>query len=140
MDRVLFGILVHDLGKCIEYDCTTPAFTSTPIGMLTNHIVLGCAWVYEQANKWKATPAGQTCDAETFKMGRAELIHVVAAHHGTKEWGSPHEPSTLEAVIVHQLDLIDSRVMHAIDLIENKPGTVAGFTEKSYIAGTCFKR
>jgi len=140
MDKVLFGILVHDLGKIIEYDYKTPAFASTPIGILTNHLVMGPTWVYEIANRWKVTPDGQALDTEAFKMERAVLMHLVASHHGTKEWGSPVVPSTLEAIIIHKLDTLDADVMHALDFIQNKPGTVPGFTEKSYTAGTSFLR
>lgn len=142
-DKVKFGLIAHDLGKTMEYDFSTPAFASTPLGILTNHLVLGPAWIYEHANKWWLLPAGsrdQTMTAEQFKLERAHLMHLVASHHGSLEWGSPVVPSTLEAVIVHQMDMLDSKVMHALEFVQNKPGTIAGFSEKSHIAQTCFKR
>ena len=43
--------------------------------------------------------------------GKYEAIqHVVASHHGKKEWGSPVEPQTPEAKLVHRLDMMDSRM------------------------------
>jgi 3'-5' exoribonuclease len=36
--------------------------------------------------------------------------HVVLAHHGKMEFGSPKEPACLEAVIIHMIDDLDSKV------------------------------
>jgi 3'-5' exoribonuclease len=33
---------------------------------------------------------------------------VILAHHGSKEHGSPVEPQTLEALIVHSIDKLDA--------------------------------
>ena len=32
------------------------------------------------------------------------LLHLIASHHGTLEWGSPVRPKTLEAILLHQID------------------------------------
>ena len=37
------------------------------------------------------------------------LQHIILAHHGTKEWGSPVEPAIIEAVIVHHVDNLDAK-------------------------------
>ena len=37
------------------------------------------------------------------------IIHCMLAHHGRKEWGSPVEPATLEAYILHSADMLSSR-------------------------------
>ncbi|NHZ71991.1 MAG: hypothetical protein GWP17_02770, partial [Aquificales bacterium] len=34
----------------------------------------------------------------------------IASHHGKLEWGSPVEPKTVEALLLHQVDLLDSRI------------------------------
>jgi 3'-5' exoribonuclease len=36
--------------------------------------------------------------------------HLVLAHHGKLEYGSPVMPQTLEALIVHYIDDLDSKV------------------------------
>jgi 3'-5' exoribonuclease len=36
--------------------------------------------------------------------------HVVLAHHGKLEYGSPKEPACLEALIIHMIDDLDSKV------------------------------
>lgn len=139
LDKVIFGLMLHDAGKVIEYDYSNPAFNYTPLGCLTNHMVLGPAWVYEAANKWIKLPSGPNgqpeslMSQETFKLERAHLMHVLAAHHGLVEWGSPVKPSTIEAILVHHLDNLDSKVMHAMDYALGKPGPIKGFSERSYI-------
>lgn len=143
-DKVLFGLMVHDAGKIVEYDFSTPAFQVTALGALANHMVLGPAWVFEAAGKWwareqelqtgnhKEGPATKW-DASRFKRERAQLMHVLAAHHGQIEWGSPVEPSTVEAVLVHHLDNLDAKVLHALDYVLGKPGPVPYLSEKSFI-------
>ena len=37
-----------------------------------------------------------------------EVSHVILAHHGRLEWGSPIEPQTPEALIVHQADMLSA--------------------------------
>jgi 3'-5' exoribonuclease len=44
-----------------------------------------------------------------------QLVHLVTSHHGTLEWGSPIPPKTLEAILLHQIDLLDSRVQGYFD-------------------------
>jgi len=129
-DKVMFGLMLHDAGKVVEYDYRNPAFKLTAIGHFTNHMVLGPAWVYEAANKW---PGRTTMDAAKFKLERAHLMHVLAAHHGQVIWGSPVVPASIEAIIVHHCDNLDAKVLHAIDFVKNKPGDIEGFSEQSYI-------
>jgi 3'-5' exoribonuclease len=138
-DKVIFGLMLHDAGKVVEYDYSHPAFAYTAVGQLTPHIVLGPAWVYEKANKWRTDSlrAG-ALTREDFKLERAHLMHILAAHHGKIEWGSPVAPATMEALLVHQLDLLDSRVLHALDYITGKAGPTPGFSERSYFEKTAY--
>jgi 3'-5' exoribonuclease len=40
-----------------------------------------------------------------FPAERAEeLLHIILSHHGCLEWGSPVEPATREAMLVHAMD------------------------------------
>jgi 3'-5' exoribonuclease len=126
-DKVLFGLMLHDAGKIIEYDYMTPTFNYTPVGKLTNHIVLGASWVFETANKYKEKDR-----LSNFKMERAHLMHILAAHHGKQEYGSPMVPVTLEAILVHHLDNLDAKMLHALDFVKGKPGPIAGFSQKDW--------
>lgn len=139
-DKVLFGLIMHDAGKILEYDYSSPAFNLTPIGLLTPHIVIGPAWVYEKANLFYQTALTLGQSPAVFKFERAHLMHILAAHHGTQEWGSPVSPASIEAVLVHQLDMIDSKTLHAIELIEGKDGPVKGFSERSYFEKSSYMK
>lgn len=44
------------------------------------------------------------------KNGFTELAHIIAFHHGIKEWNTLVEPLTPEANLVHQIDMISSRL------------------------------
>lgn len=138
IDKVMFGLLMHDAGKIIEYDFTKPTFNHTAIGMLTNHMVIGSDWTYEAANRWWAGSKQNTMTADRFKLERALLCHVLVAHHGRIEWGSPVKPATLEAILVHHLDNLDAKMLHAIDYVTGKPGQISGFSERSYVEGASY--
>ena len=141
MDKVYFGIILHDFFKTEEYDYENLAFPRRPEGFLVNHIVLGSAHVFETANYWYHHAGGMDVMKDgAFFSERDHLMHLVASHHGTTEWGSPVVPSTLEAILLHQLDMIDSRFMHALELVEGKEGPVKGFSEKSWTQKTSFMK
>lgn len=137
-DKVYFGLIFHDIGKIEEYDIYNPAFPKTPDGLLVNHLVLGPSMVWESANRWFEGEEKHGMSYAEFARERNHLMHVLASHHGTLEWGSPVQPVSLEAILVHQIDLIDSRVMHALELTEGKEGQIAGFSDKSWINRTPF--
>lgn len=128
-DKVLFGLIFHDAGKIQEYDIESPNFATSSVGKFVPHIVLGPAWVYEAAKHFpgKADP-----------LEVAHLMHILAAHHGKEEWGSPVKPASLEAVIVHHLDNLDAKVLHALEFVKGDPGPIPHFSERSRVEGTPF--
>ena len=38
------------------------------------------------------------------------LKHMILSHHGTLEFGSPKIPMTPEAMLLHQIDMMDTRM------------------------------
>ena len=98
-DLLLAGTLLHDMGKPIEYDVEN-SFAFTEDGRLVGHIVRAIVMIEAAAAELGTIPADDL----------RQLIHLVASHHGNLEWGSPVVPKTLEAVLLHQIDLLDSRV------------------------------
>lgn len=130
-DKVLFGVICHDIGKVLEYDTDGISAKYSPMGVLTPHIVAGIGWIYEKAAAWYKSNKDYLTPEE-FARERDQLVHIVASHHGKFEWGSPVVPSTLEAILVHQLDMVDSQFMHALALVEGKQGELQGFSEKSW--------
>jgi 3'-5' exoribonuclease len=97
-DLVLAGALLHDIGKLEELEGQI-GVGFTPHGRLVGHIVLGMHFVQEQA---ALIP---TLEEEKIE----DVLHIILAHH-TKEFGSPVNPSTIEALIVHHADLAEAHL------------------------------
>jgi 3'-5' exoribonuclease len=51
------------------------------------------------------------------------VVHLVLAHHGRLEYGSPKTPMTLEALLTHEIDELDSRVNSWLNLMGREGGT-----------------
>ena len=97
-DLVLAGALLHDIGKLQELEGQI-GVGFTPQGRMVGHIVLGMHFVQEQA---VLIP---TLEEEKIE----DVLHIILAHH-TKEFGSPVNPATIEALIVHQADLAEAHL------------------------------
>jgi 3'-5' exoribonuclease len=102
-DVVIGSIILHDMDKIHEYsDAYNPDYTE--LGSLMGHIFMsGAETFHESKLLMKENP-----DLDFSKV--KYLIHAILAHHGKLEWGSPVKPSTIEAEIVHQIDMMDSRM------------------------------
>ncbi len=97
-DLVLAGVILHDIGKLQELAYDGGATNYTRDGNLVGHIALGLMLVRECANGIADFPVEL----------RAQVEHLIAAHHGTREHGSPVEPKTIEAFIVAAVDELDA--------------------------------
>lgn len=125
---VIAAIVFHDIGKV--YELSGPIGTEyTDVGRLIGHISIGEDLLME-ANR----SAGPLDEATLL-----HLRHLILSHHGKKEWGSPVEPMTPEAVFLHQIDLMDSRMDKALTVAAEAPvegGWVdAGYGQKLFVAG-----
>jgi 3'-5' exoribonuclease len=98
-DLVTAGALLHDIGKAREIS-PEPGFEYTDEGKLVGHLIITCQLIREKAARIEGFPA----ELEW------RITHLVVAHHGRLEYGSPKEPVTLEAMVVHALDELDTRV------------------------------
>ncbi|GAB4269837.1 MAG: HD domain-containing protein [Candidatus Promineifilaceae bacterium] len=107
-DLLLAGVLLHDMGKVYEYNLNGQ-FDYSEDGRLVGHIVRAIVEIE------KAAAATNLLTEDQLR----QLIHLVASHHGTQEWGSPVVPRTLEAILLHQIDLLDSRVQGFLDHLES---------------------
>ena len=55
------------------------------------------------------------------------LRHVILAHHGELEYGSPVRPQVKEAEIIHYLDQIDAKINMMEDALDKtEPGEFTG--------------
>ncbi len=98
-DLVLAGVLLHDVGKTAELSYAR-GFGYTDAGNLIGHISMEAQWIQ------KATEAQEGFPDEL----RMHLLHIVLAHHGRLEFGSPVLPKTPEALLVHYLDDLDGKL------------------------------
>ncbi len=127
-DLLLAGTLLHDMGKVHEYTIEGE-FGFSEDGRLLGHIVRAILMVETAVSTTKTLTDDQS----------RQLLHLIASHHGRQEWGSPVEPKTIEAVLLHQIDLLDSRMQGFTDHLKNDDGDAA-WTKKSYMFGHELKR
>ena len=109
-DLMIAGVLFHDTGKLWE---TCPPERGFGIetekrGELLGHLSIGI----ELVNMiWRELPKEQWEGiSPTSEEVRLHLLHLVAAHHGQLEFGSPVLPKTPEAALLHFIDNIDARL------------------------------
>jgi 3'-5' exoribonuclease len=106
-DLLFLGGFFHDIGKIWElsYDRVTDYTTE---GKLIGHLVMGVELVDRKIRELEAQP-GRLPGA--FPEEKKLLVkHLILAHHGILEYGSPKRPKCLEALIVHMVDDLDSKV------------------------------
>lgn len=98
-DIVIAGAILHDIGKLreLEHEVTT---SYTRDGQLLGHVTLGARMVEDACEAIPALP----------EAVRTHLVHIVLAHHGRREHGSPVVPMTTEAFIVAAADELDAKL------------------------------
>jgi 3'-5' exoribonuclease len=101
VDLAVTGALLHDIGKVEAYTIDRGAFAYTTRGNLLGHVVLGCLMLTERVT---ATPTA-VCTSDQL----LELQHMILSHHGTLELGSPVQPMTAEAELVHWADEVSAK-------------------------------
>ena len=107
-DLLLTGALLHDIGKVREYKYEVSIDYSDE-GRLLSHIVIGLEMVDEKLSEIKDFPKDQLL----------LLKHMIVSHHGSREFGSPEPPKTIEAVVLNYIDELDSKVKGIRDFIDS---------------------
>jgi 3'-5' exoribonuclease len=103
-DLVLAGLFLHDIGKIKELSANA-VFEYTDEGQLVGHIVQATIWIEQ-----KAAEAEKECGGRFPTDLKCVLQHIVLAHHGEYEFGSPKLPAMAEAAMVHYIDVMDAKV------------------------------
>lgn len=111
-DLVLAGIFLHDMGKTQELSYEA-VFSYTTTGQLIGHITKSCFMIKEKAEK--ALQKKEPLSDEVLDS----LLHIVLAHHGQYDFGSPKIPATAEAFMVSYIDNMDAKINQVQNLIEN---------------------
>lgn len=99
VNYVLAGSILHDLCKIFELS-DPPNTDYTLEGKLIGHLVSGIQLVEDFSKKIPKFPSDL----------KIHLKHILLSHHGELAHGSPKLPQTLEAMLVHLIDLTDSRM------------------------------
>ncbi len=95
------GAILHDLGKVVEL--------SGPVG--TQYTVEGNLLGHISIVDGEIVTA---CNALKFDLDSEDVVllrHMILAHHGLLEYGSPVRPRLLEAEVLHELDELDASIM-----------------------------
>jgi 3'-5' exoribonuclease len=113
-DLLLAGILFHDSGKLWE-NCFPKESFIMPHDFraeLIGHISMGVELVNRLWHRLKESAEFSSWNvlSPDSDLVRLHLIHLVASHHGEKEFGSPIEPKTPEAMTLHLIDNLDAKL------------------------------
>jgi 3'-5' exoribonuclease len=121
-DLVITGVILHDIGKINELAVSSVIARSLE-GSLLGHIYQGSALVENFIDKIPNFPPAL----------KAQVLHIILAHHLKLEWGSPVEPRTMEAMFVHLLDYMSSQLQIWQKVMQN-PGSLSdNWTEYQHL-------
>ena len=109
-DLLVAGAILHDIGKVRELSWRS-SFEYTLEGQLIGHISIAQRMLSEHLATWNAEiRAVQGSNAEVFPLPlRLLLEHMLLAHHGRLEFGSPKLPMTPEALLLSALDDLEAK-------------------------------
>jgi 3'-5' exoribonuclease len=127
-DVAVTGALLHDIGKLEAYTCEAP-IDMTDAGRLQGEIPLGYYRVRRLIE-----------DVDGFPPALAQgVLHIILAHHGALEHGSPVVPCTREATLVHMIDNLGGR-LGSFDRLEKElaPGASWSGYDRALGSGAYF--
>jgi 3'-5' exoribonuclease len=124
VDLVVAGALLHDIGKVEAYEIDGGGFANAPCGLLLGHVVLGCLMLER-----RLVAVGRSVCSEGQLL---DLQHMILSHHGALELGSPVQPMTTEAEIVHWADEASAKANDMIESLEDSEAFPSGgeFSDK----------
>ena len=125
-DLAVCGALLHDIGKLEAYASDHGCADLTDAGKLEGEIPLG----YYRVRREIEAIAGFPPD-----LARA-LLHVILAHHGCLEHGSPVAPGTREAALVHAIDELSGQ-LGAFDRLEKATTPGERWSRYDRVLGGC---
>lgn len=135
-DLLLAGVVFHDCGKLWENCYPETGFEQLHNlhGELLGHIPIGMEvlnklWREIAESKAAATWSQLTPASEEVRM---HLLHLVASHHGTHEFGSPTLPRTPEAFALHYIDNLDAKHEMVKQAYEASNEVVKGIYQRQF--------
>lgn len=135
-DLLIAACLFHDLGKVEELSCDVGGINYTTRGSLIGHVSISLQYIEMFREDYWTGVEESIVDRQfdgkndaQFEQCRTDLIHLehlVASHHGKKEWGAAQVPLSREAQLFHLIDMVDSR-MALYDNLEKETTDSEGF-------------
>ena len=124
-ELLVCGTALHDIGKIEELSTSElGAANYTPDGRLFGHALIGIEMIDKMVAEADSAAGRETYNREDVRL----LKHLIASHHGTLEWGAITLPAVPEAMVLHNIDMIDSRMyMYEEGLASTKPGNVSDY-------------
>lgn len=101
---LLTAAIWHDAGKRFEYELPAEEggrITTTAYRDQVGHVA---GSVIEL--RWRVA---DLVDEDVHGGWLMQVTHCMLAHHGRREWGSPVEPQTPEAWVLHAADMMSAR-------------------------------
>lgn len=101
--------ILHDIGKIKEFslDRHTGITGYSSEAALQSHVTKAMEYIDEVVLRYSLGSLGNSLkEAEKIRL----LKHCVLAHHGKREYGSPIEPSIIEAYIISKADGISADI------------------------------
>jgi 3'-5' exoribonuclease len=132
-DLVLAGVFLHDIGKTEElsYDMV---FAYTDSGQLIGHIAKSFLMLNQRADLLKT--GGLQLEQDILDS----LGHIILAHHGQYEFGSPKLPATPEAFMVSFIDDLDAKLNQVSSAIDNEASDSNWTAWKSALQTRLYKK
>ena len=143
VDLLVAGILFHDCGKLWENQLPENGFVMSydERGELMGHISIGLELVNALWRKLAGENEAAWKDLiPPSEDVRLHLLHLIGAHHGEPQFGSPVSPKTPEAMALHYIDNLDARLeMFAAGYTTAKPLTDKIFDRVRPLPGNLVK-
>ena len=99
IDLLISGVCLHQIGKLYSINLGSVVSKSSHKSLVGNAIISRDV-VNKYISKVKNFP-----DEDKLR-----LEHLILSYQGRKEWQSPVEPQTLEAILLHSINFIDSKI------------------------------
>ncbi|MCK9190553.1 MAG: HD domain-containing protein [Sphaerochaetaceae bacterium] len=96
-DLLITGAIMHDIAKTKELS-PMPENEYTEEGNLMGHLVMGSEMIGRRADEIEGFP---------YDL-KLEMQHMILAHHGELEYGSPKKPALAEAFALNMADNVDA--------------------------------
>jgi len=127
---LVMGAFLHDMAKVDElvYD-RDMAYSDE--GQLIGHLVMAVGMLEAKVREAEKLSGGPLDGEKVLR-----LKHMIVAHHGQYDYGSPKLPMTLEALALYYLDNLDAKLFSFHQQLRNDPNAGSPWTHYNQNMGS----